>query len=419
LNDSYSNTDPTVPENNQTYAGGKVKDAKLEFTLAKNSEIVVVSAGNLTSLEDDGFSVDSSAAISASRYMNLPGPEDVFYNDYVLGKKAEDYLGGVKRDENGNITNFSYFYNYDLTSKWVNVAKIQGFGTYKDYRNAYDSGKLNLNSFSADKVPTCEDVIVGGKYYDFLNTYIRVYDDVGTEGEKVTLNLGSFEGAVPRTVVIIRPITPGPYITNFSYDGPKSFEDLPYEYRVDCVDDSENKAVLNDYAPTSDYKVLATTLKEGERAYIEGGYTITDINSQLGIEGAYIIPPHRRADIAISSLGNYAWIKAYYHSMKKIDSLQYPNFPQTPQPWYSFDLNRSSMLYLITLDSKPAFLDDTWQKLILDKPAFTVEETGKVYRNVYVKPVDVENGTSVKINMKTYSSGDYNDGVYFLVVKPL
>ena len=112
------------------------------------------------------------------------------------------------------------------------------------------------------------------------------------------------------------------------------------------------------------------------------------------------------------------WMRAYYSGARAMGDYTYPNYPTAPQPWYSFELNQSSILYLVTSGNKPEFLDETWQKLSIDGPAFVVADTDE-YRNVYVKQVNVENGTSVKISMKTPSTGVVTDGNYYLIVRPL
>lgn len=419
LGDTYGK-DPTVAANNKTYAGGTVKNAKVSFTLDGNAEVIVTSVNPLGSFaKNNGFIEDNLQGASVSRYMNTITIEDIFYNDYILGKKAEDYLTGVARDSEGNVSKAVYAINFDKAKELTNVKAISGYSTYKAYRDAYDSGKLTKDSFSVEaSQPTCANAIIDTEAFTFKNTYIRRYDEVGEDGEVVTLSFDPSKGGAVRTVIIIRPLTPKKPIENFVFEGPGSFEELPEEYREGHTDTS-SRQTLNKYARTSSSFLPVThTLQEGARAYVDNtAYFITEINPQLDFEGAYFIPPHRRTDKNVNGR-EYMWMRAYYSGARAMGDYTYPNYPTSPQPWYSFELNQSSILYLVTSGNKPEFLDETWQKLSIDGPAFVVADTDE-YRNVYVKQVNVENGTSVKISMKTPSTGVVTDGNYYLIVRPL
>jgi len=418
LNDTYGK-DPTVASNNKTYSGGTVKNLKVSFTLDSNAEVVVVAASPLENFaKNNGFTEDTLQGSSYSRYMNSITVEDIFYNEYILGKNAADYLTGVTRDTEGNITKALYAINYDKAKELTNVKAISGYSTYKAYRDAYDAGKLTMESFTIDTEPTCANAIIDTEYFIFKNTYVKRFDEVGEDGELVTLNFDPSKGGAVRCVIIVRPITPRKPIENFVFEGPGSFEELPEEYREGHTD-SAVRQTLNKYVRTaSSFLPVTVTAQSGGRAYVDNNvYFITEINPQLDLEGAYYIPPHRRTDKNVNGT-NYMWMRAYYSGVRAMGNYIYPNYPMTPQPWYSFDLNQSSVLYLITSGSKPEFLDDTWQKLSIDGPAFVVGDTDE-YRNVYVKQVNVENGSSVRISMKTPSTGTTIDGNYYLFVRPV
>ena len=68
--------------------------------------------------------------------MNTITIEDIFYNEYILGKKAEDYLTGVARDSEGNVSKAVYAINFDKAKELTNVKAISGYSTYKAYRDA-------------------------------------------------------------------------------------------------------------------------------------------------------------------------------------------------------------------------------------------------------------------------------------------
>ena len=380
----------------------------------------MVSASELANFaKTNGFTEDTLQTASYSRYMNTITIEDIFYNEYILGKNAEDYLTGVSRDSDGNVSKAAYAINYDKATEWINVAPISGYSTYKAYRDAYDAGKITAESFKVDSSsPTCANAIIDTEPFRFKYTYVKVFDEVGEEGQEVTLSFPPAKSGAVRTVIVIRPISPKKPIENFVYEGPVSFEDIPAEYREGHTDTS-NQGTLSNFARNNAGSIpVATTLHEGAIAYVDNtSYYITNINPMLNLEGSYFVPPHRRTDKNVNS-GPYLWMRAYHSGIKSISSVYYPNFPNTPQPWYSFDLNRSSLLYIVTSGSKPKFLDDTWQKLDIDGYAFVVTDSDE-YKHVYVKQVNVEQGTSVRISMKTPATGQTTDGNYYLFIKPI
>ena len=158
------------------------------------------------------------------------------------------------------------------------------------------------------------------------------------------------------------------------------------------------------------------TLKEGAVAYIDNtAYTIEDINPLLELEGAYFMPTHKYLN---SDTEGDNWMKAYYYGMGSVGSYTYPGLKDKSHDLYSFDLNTSSKLYVITYGNTPEFIDNTWQRVTLSKPAFTLSNAVYKYTDVYVKNIDVPEGESVKVTMKTPATGSDMDGVYYLLVKP-
>lgn len=423
--DTYGK-DPTNPANNKTYAGGKLLNSKVSFTLDGPAEVVVVSAGEISSLvENNGFNVETLQTPSASRYMNTVTIEDIFYNEYFLGKKAEDYYTGASgaRDSDGNITKALYTVNYDKTNDLVNVKPLSGYTTYKQYRDAADAGKITQASFTQD---TSKNVcIVDGAGFVFNKAYTKVYDDVSKEGLDVTLDLGSYSSSAARTVIIIRPVTPKRPIQNFVYEGPINYTDIPSKYREGSTDNHSKRATLLSYANTeAEFVTLGTTFEKGVRMYTANAYYLANvINPQLDLDGAYYVPAQRRTESSVNNQ-EYQWARAYFLGLREYpEYYQYPNYPTEPQPWFSFDLNQSSMLYLVNNGTKPKFIDDTWQKLTIDGIVLEIEDINGVpaesFKDVYVKQVNVENGSSVKITMKTPATGVHSDGSYFLFIKPL
>ena len=85
---------------------------------------------------------------------------------------------------------------------------------------------------------------------------------------------------------------------------------------------------------------------------------------------------------------------------------------------YEFDLNTDSTLYILTYGDKPAFIDDTWQAIQLSKSAFTVDGVSAKFTIMYMKHIDVEEGTPVRVSALTPGTGSTSTGTYFMLIKP-
>lgn len=232
-----------------------------------------------------------------------------------------------------------------------------------------------------------------------------------TDSTEITVDLGDFSGSANKMIVVVKPVSPKKPITNFKYLGALSFNDLSSEEKEGCTDTYASKRVYSSYNKLP----ILRTFEEGAIAYVDNtAYTIDYINPLLELEGAYFVPTHRYLNVS-EAAGN--WMKAYYYGMAECGGYSYPALKRQVKPLYSFDLNQSATLYVITYGSTPAFIDDTWQRVSLKEPAFTLSDAVYKYTDMYVKNVDVPKGESVNITMKTPATGTDEDGVYFLLVK--
>ena len=142
---------------------------------------------------------------------------------------------------------------------------------------------------------------------------------------------------------------------------------------------------------------------------------VTGIDPLLELEGAYFIPPHYNVS-STSSVNT--WARAYYYGLGELGGYKYPLFEKTSLPMYEFDLNTDATLYVVTYGSKPAFVDDTWQSIQFKRGAFSIEGLSAKYTDVYIKHIDVQEGSPVRVSALTPGTGNTSTGTYFMIVKP-
>lgn len=385
------------------YTAAHVENAKFNITLNESAQLAILSSGEISALEDQGFEREALGVRSNGSYMvKKPDPEDVYYNIFLKGRDKSE-LTSYSVASNGTI-NYGYVKNFDLLEKWTDVNPVTGYTTLNDYADA----GLTENKFTVKGTLTS---LINQSYYVYNVIYTKNFDDITTPRE-INVNLGSFAGKAERMIAVIKPVTAKKPISNFKYLGALSFGDLTYE---EALGNNDNYANKRNYSRLTTLPVMRT-FKEGAVAYIDNtAYTIEDINPLLELEGAYFMPTHKYLN---SDTEGDNWMKAYYYGMGNSGSYSYPGLKDKSHDLYSFDLNTSSKLYVITYGNTPEFIDNTWQRISLSKPAFTLSDAVYKYTDVYVKNIDVPRGESVNVTMKTPATGSDEDGVYYLLVKP-
>ena len=397
-NKSYEGYDHIVLNNVDYFTlsgnlkGGAVKNSKVRFSLDKNAEVLVVATDKISTLADDGFSLDITEDGSFGRYYNVPGPEDKYYNIAFNGMSQEDFYG------NNPV-------NYDILFAMINVAPIEGLSSYEDYVDAAP-GKSGF--------VTTGEAYVADRVYLFDHTYVKRYDNI-TEPTPVEINLGSYNGEATRLFLIVRPLTPQKPIGDFKVTAPLNFEDVPAELLAESTDSLQTHTAHKMYTGGAGIP-LCRRVEAGTHIYQENtsNYIINKFNDYIGIEGAYIIPIQKSAD-GTETENN--WMRAYYYGLAKVGDYNYPAMDKKVNDWYEFTLNRSADVYVIASGGKPAFLDDTWQKLNFRGTALVASGLTTAYSDVYVKHISVEPGEPVTVSMKTPGTGKITSQ-YFTVIKP-
>ena len=374
----------------KSYSGASIHNAKASFNLAESAEIVILAKSANDNLIEQGFTREVLTETSNGRYIDSVGVEDVYYNVYLLGKSADDVESDLRPK------------TYEIAEDWVDVGSIRGNSTLQDY---IDNGYVKDN------------FVENGSCLRYANDVMYVYNyaykkivDVTDGNTEVNINFGNYDLAANRMIAVVRPVTPRMPIDNFVYNGALRFTDLTDAQKG--TDNANGHTYLTDYAKLP----VARIFTEDAVAYIDNtSYTITGIDPMLGIEGAYFIPPHY--NVASTSSTN-SWMRAYYYGLGSCGGYEYPEFDKTPQPMYEFDLNTDATLYIFTYGEKPAFIDDTWQCLQLSGRPFTVDGVSAKYTDMYMKHVDVEDGSSVRVSALTPGTGSTNTGTYFMLIKP-
>jgi len=387
----------TAPQ--EGYTAAHVEDASFRITMEEDAELCILSSAPLPVLEGQGFEKEALGITSNGSYMVMkPNAADVYYNVFLKGRPTSD-LTEWREDANGNIT-YGYLRNYDVLYEWTDVNPITGYNTLGDY---IDAG-FTENNFTVMGN-------LGNLHNKSYYRYNTVYTKTVSPGE-ITVDLGDFPERAERMIVVVRPPSPKKPVTNFKYLGALSFGDLTGDETQGCTDDYPSKRKFSSFGSLP----VMRTFKNGAIAYVDNtSYTIDNINPLLGLEGAYFMPVHMYLNSTETASG---WMKAYYWGLSECGNYIYPGLRGESKPLYSFDLNQSATLYVITYGNTPSFIDDTWQRVRLEKPAFTVSNAVYKYTDMYIKNVDVPKGESVNVTMKTPATGSSDDGVYFLIVKP-
>jgi len=380
-----------------SYIGASVHNAKATFSLAESAELIILAKSANDNLIEQGFAREVLTDASNGRYLDGVGIEDVYYNVHLLGKSKDDVVGYSLTSTTGPRCK-----TYEIAEDWVNVNSISGNKTVQDY---IDNGYVKDN------------FVENGSCIKYANSAMYVYNyaykktfDVTDGNTKVTIDFGNYDLVANRMIMVVRPVTPRMPIDNFVYNGALRFTDLTEAQKG--TDNANGHTYLTAHAKLP----VARVFTEGAIAYIDNtSYTITGIDSMLDIEGAWFIPPHY--NVASTSSTN-SWMRAYYYGLGSCGGYSYPEFDNTPQPMYEFDLNTDSTLYILTYGDKPAFIDDTWQCIQLSKSAFTVDGVAAKFNNMYMKHIDIEDGTPVRVSALTPGTGSTSTGTYFMLVKP-
>ena len=385
-----------------TNAGGSVNNVKLNFGLSAPAEVIILTTDNTSTrnlMESQGFEFDVMQPVSRGRYMDAIGVEDIYYNVKLLNKNYSDLVTYSLTSTSG-----SRFKNYSHAYEWVDVQAIEGCTTVQSYID----GGYSKEDFVI--LGTCESYIAKNTYlYDA--TYLKRYEDI-TKPEEITIDFGSFPKDANRMLVVVRPIGPQTPLSNFKYTGPKNFEDLDSTYTKGSTDNvSERISYKGAYALSP----VITAFENGAFAYADNnGYIIKNIDPMLELDGAYLIPP--LSGVVNTAEGN-SWMKAYYYGLSENNGFKYPGFAKGSMPMYSFRLESSADVYVITSGFKPEFIDSTWMRIDLEKSAFTVSDNRFKYDTMFVKHVNVEEGNPVNVSMLTPGTGKGNDGLYYTIVK--
>ncbi len=371
------------------YADGSIKNVKLNFGIDDSAEVVVLSNDDIPALRIGGFKKDIMETVSKGRYINAPGPEDWYYNIAFNGFTESDFT------QNNNMP-----VNYDVLERMIDVAPLNGYTNYSQYKEAS---------------PSKESFAIGNTKYAVDNVY--VYDNVFTkrfeEAGNVELDFGSFTSTPPRFMVIVRPLTPQKPVADFKVTAPKAFEEVDSKLLEGTNDSLETHTSHKLYTENG----VGRNLNMGTYFQQENtsGNTVSMINEFLGIEGGLIIPIQSSVD---SAREENNWMRAYYYGTGSISGFSYPAMKDKVNDWYEFTLNRSADVYVIASGNKPGFIDDTWQQLNFPGNAFLPMGATVSYDKVYVKHIDVEIGEPVTVSMKTQGIGKLG-AQYFTVVKPV
>lgn len=372
------------------YIGASIHNAKANFSLSESAEIVILAKSANDNLIEQGFTREVLTDTSSGRYTDSVGIEDVYYNVYLLGKSPDD-VGSDRRPK-----------TYEIAEDWVDVNSIKGNSTLQDY---IDNGYVKDN------------FVENGSCLRYTNNAMYVYNyaykktfDVSDGNTEIIIDFGNYDSVANRMIMVVRPVTPRMPIDNFVYNGALRFSDLTDAQKG--TDNASGHAYLTAHAKLPAARIFT----EDTLAYIDNStYTITGIDPMLGIEGAWFIPPHY--NVASTSSIN-SWMRAYYYGLGSCGGYEYPAFDNTPQPMYEFDLNTDSTLYILTYGDKPAFIDDTWQCIQLSRSAFIVDGVSAKFTTMYMKHIDVEEGTPVRVSALTPGTGSTSTGTYFMLIKP-
>ena len=384
------------------YLGASAENVKANFSLSKTGEVVILTKSENDKLIEQGFERELLASSSNGRYLDAIGIEDVYYNVHILGKSKSDLTSYSLTS-----TTAPRLKTYEMAEDWVDVLAISGNKTVQDY---IDKG-YTKNNFIENS--TCLRYVSTSTYkYNFA--YKKVFEVVD-EPVEVNIDFGDYtssSGNAPadRMIVVVRPVTPRMPIDKFEYTGPYEFSDLTDAQK------GTDKASGHSYLTHYNTLPVARVFKEDAVAFVDNStYKITGIDPLLELEGAYFVPPHYNV---AGTATNNTWMRAYYYGLGEFGGYEYPLFANTPQPMYEFDLNTDATLYVVTYGSKPAFIDDTWQCVQFKRGAFSIEGLSAKYTDVYIKHVDVEDGSSVRVSALTPGTGNTSTGTYFMIVKP-
>lgn len=204
------------------------------------------------------------------------------------------------------------------------------------------------------------------------------------------------------------------YITDITQNV-RDYDDLSAELKEGCTDTGAKNHISS--------PKLKYNFDNGAVAYGDRTYTVAYLNDLSELAGCSYLPPNLNMNYigygsATRSL--VAWQNAYYYGHGEQEGYEYPAFEGKSFDLYTFNLNTTANIYVVTYGNTPKFIDDTWRKLELGT-VFIVDRNGKdlVYDDIYVKTVTVPENSSVPVTMKTPGTGDINDGQYYVFIKPV
>ena len=364
-------------------------DETLEFELTEDAEVVVIGTDTADSLLNDGFSF-YSGNFGNARYLNTIGYEDIYYNLAYNGRSAEDV------DVNRR------FRNYDIAEDWIDVSPLKKVDAETGLEREWTE-----EEYEAERPARNQFAVLGSGARSIHNfklgcKYSRVYK-LSKDGSRVSLDLSGLKG---RIIVIVKPVGPKPVISNVKYIGPRSFDELSSDMTDGCTDTGSKTDIT---FPARG--LLKNNFTDGAAAFFEN-FSVDLMDDLLETEGSYYIP---LSYYLLNSDSRYAWQRAYYFGLGEDSGFEYPGFKNKVNPWYSFDLNASAYLYVVTAGKKPMFIDNSWERIELNNSLFSTTGILKNYGTVYKKYINVNRGETEHVVMQTPGTGDTNSAYYLLI----
>ncbi len=241
----------------------------------------------------------------------------------------------------------------------------------------------------------------------------KVVVNTDCSSRKTTITLTAQVGST-RTVTINYNVNAKAYVTNIT-QSVREYSGLSSGLKEGCTDTSSKRYISS--------PKLKYNFGEGAVAYGDRDYPVVYLNDLAELEGCCYLPPNMSMNYAAygsDAESSVAWQNAYYYGLGSEKGYKYPAFSGKSFDLYSFNLNTTANLYVVTYGNTPEFIDDTWKKLKLGTVFIVERPTGRyAYDDIYMKTVSVPEGKSVKVTMKTPGTRDINDGQYYLLVKPV
>lgn len=378
------------------YDKDECEDEKFTFELSHDAEVTILAIGEVDSLLNNGFG-GSMGSFGTARYMNSCDDADAYYNIEFNGISVDEI------DKNNRPV------NYDVACRMINVkpfTKLDESGKEVNWtKEDYETNKPSKEEFQV--ISTGESWITN---YKFTYKYTKSFSASADAKAKVELDLTDIgNGKVnDKLLIIIKNAEPKAQIENLKYLGPKTFDEIRMDLSGECTDDYDNKKTFGFLSSG----IMGMSLTDGAQAYAQSG-NISMIDDFAELEGAYYFT--FPSDL-LTTAQNSAWMRAYYYGTDTESGYEYPGLYGKTHDWYSFEINTSAYLYVVTAGKTPKFIDSSWEKVESQAPMFDTYGVIRSYRTVYRKYVNVNNGEKEKIVMQTPG---VRGAAYYLLVKPV